>query len=191
VAQVLGFAGGKEAQQLRPHLEKADVAGEPVLLPSAAEPGQQGLNRLRHAGAATADREAAEAGERHQFEGRFEHQADRDRLRPLAQPLHLIEVEDQAGEDGVGARQRSAQLAGTCTDVPVAEDLDRKLGAAGHGLVRRLAVQTGVEGFEPGDQNDAFHGRAVRATSQFWGADGPLVRRRSGGRWRTGFGRFP
>lgn len=28
----------------------------------------------------------------------------------------------------------------------------------------------------------------MQATSQFWGADGPLVRRRSGGRWRTGTG---
>ena len=156
VAQVLHLAGGDEAQKFRPHLEEAEIAGQAIFLPPAAELGQDRPDRLRHGGLVAAHGEAAKAGERHQLQGRLEHQPQGDRLQPGPQPLHLVVVEQQAGEAGIGSGQGQLHRLGAGGQVAIAEHLHRQLRTAPRGLGGRLAVEGGVEALETCYQHDAL-----------------------------------
>ncbi len=161
VAQILGSPRGQEAQQFRPHLEEAEIGRQPVLFTAAAELGQQRLNRPGHAGAAAADAEATETGELHQLDRRLEHQPDRDPGRMQAQPLHLIEIKDQTGEEGIGLRQRSGHRVGTVDQIAIAEHADLQVRTLGHRPLSGLAIESGVERLETSQKQDAFHERRL------------------------------
>ena len=193
VAQVLGFAPRDESQQRGSDFQKAEVADEFILLLSGPELGQDRLHRGGRAGFFAVRRgfhlERTHGRGGHELERGFEHEPRGNLLHGVAQPLHLVEIEQERTEEHLRAVQRRRHLLPPALDVPIAEHREFDPGAPLRQITRRLLVQLDVEGFETGDEDDATPRRDRRRVGV--ATDDPLRRRldrRGRGSLRGGFG---
>mmetsp|Transcript_2938 Transcript_2938/g.7503 ORF Transcript_2938/g.7503 Transcript_2938/m.7503 type:complete len:369 (-) Transcript_2938:85-1191(-) len=157
-AHVLSLVYGDKLEHFGANLEEGRVAVEPVLLPGAAELGEEGLDRGRHPLLLAGLRlhvERPDLRRGHELQRAFEHEAVGDVRDAAPQPVDLVEVKDERGKEGVRPVERRGEGLGVRVDVRIGEDEDLQPRALLHGLCCRLLVQLPVEGLEPGHQDDA------------------------------------
>ena len=135
--------------------------------PSRPKQRQHFLHRRRRAFALPGGvhLEGPEPGLRHQLQSRLEGEPHLRLGRdPRLQPLHLVEVEDERAEDGVGVGQSLGELGGArAGDVRVAKDRDGEPRPAAAGVGGGELVEARVEGLEAGDEDEGAPAVGERA----------------------------